>query len=109
MLRNHVQRVGVVNVDPGISVTFRIVELSEVDGDVDPAIEEAQVSVMIRNGNRFLNSAGSVGFDEVCREGPVECVAFVRADALKVMLVVALALHVAETRRIICGVKRRGE
>ena len=59
--------------------------------------------MMIGDGDFFLHSASSIGFDEVRCERPEDRVTFVRADALKMIFVVACALHIAERWFLIAG------
>ncbi len=59
------QGVGIINEDPGILFTWRVVELAEVDCHIDFAIEEAEIAVVVSDGDLGEDLAGGVGFHEL--------------------------------------------
>jgi hypothetical protein len=91
MLRELGQRVAIIHIDPRIGLTRRPVELREVRGDIDASSVEAQIAMMTGHGHFFEHMAVGVGFHEQVRPAPVDCVFVIRADALKVMRISALA------------------
>lgn len=56
---------GVINEDPGIFMAWGLVEFAEVDGDVNVAVEMAEVAMMIGGGDLLEDRASGIGFDEL--------------------------------------------
>ena len=67
-------------------VAFWIVELAEIHGDVELAIVEAEITVVVGDGNLLQQLTLLVRLHEGRRERPVNR-RFVRANSLKVVLV----------------------
>jgi len=85
------QILSVIDVDPGIRISLRVVELAKVDGDVQLAVVKAEITVMVDDRYFVEQFPVVVSFDQLRCERPVNGFT-VGADSLQVMLIRSFAL-----------------